>query len=475
MNKMQLPEYVKKILYLFNENGFEAYVVGGAVRDFLLGSKPKDYDVTTNATPEDVCALAAANELKVVENLGHNFGVVLLVVDGKPVEIGTFRGEEYGKDAHRPEKVFFCQTLSEDLSRRDFTINAMAVDKKGNLFDPYLGRVDLENGVLRTVGDPYKRFSEDALRMFRACRFCAQLGFLPDNELIAALLSEVERAQGLSLERVKSELEKILLAKHVDIGIQLLVKSGLAGQQVTKRENGENKAVAILPELKNLMTVKESREADNYTAWQHTLTALVVSRQELLIRWSVLLHDMAKEYDSIKKENVFSPHIFVQKDSFAAELAKKILVRFNYNEKVIEKIAWVLASHTKFIAFMRSDEVAINQWLKEEARRKIFHNSQELYQAFSILCEVCLADISAGRSEEENILTFRKLGQKIVALAASMPVHTNDLAISGKEVMQSLPENEVGAFLQKALTKVQDNKLKNTKQSLTNFLLGYKK
>ena len=471
---MQLPAYIKKVLTLLEEKGFVAYVVGGAIRDFMLEIEPKDYDIATNAVPETVCAIAKDNELKIVQNLGQNFGVVLLVVEGKLVEVGTFRSEEYGDDAHRPQSVTFCQTLEEDLSRRDFTINAMAVDKEGNIFDPHSGKVDLSAGILKTVGEARKRFAEDALRMFRACRFCAQLGFLPDKELLAAMLSEVERVQGLSLARVKDELEKTLLAKHVDIGIQFFVKSGLASQQVTVRENGNDRNVTILPELKNLMLVKERKCVDQYAVWQHTLTALALSKQELIVRWCILLHNMGREYDSIKKEKVFQPHIFIARDCFAAELARKILARFGYGKMFIDKAAWLLLNHTKFISCLRSDEAIVRHWLKEEARKGCFHSSQELYKFVAKLCEVCLADIAAGRSLEENIVAFRELGYKIVAFAANMPVHTSDLAVKGKDVLNFLPAEAVGAFLQDALASVQDGDLKNTKDDLTDFLVHYK-
>ena len=471
---MQLPAYIKKVLTLLEEKGFVAYVVGGAVRDFMLDIQPKDYDIATNAVPETVCAIAEDNGLKIVQNLGQNFGVVLLVVEDRQVEVGTFRSEKYGVDAHRPQSVTFCQTLEEDLLRRDFTINAMAVDKEGNIFDPHSGKDDLFAGILKTVGEARKKFAEDALRMFRACRFCAQLGFLPDKELLAAMLSEVERAQGLSLARVKDELEKTLLAKHVDIGIQFFVKSGLASQQVTVRENGNTGNIAILPELKNLMIVKESKCVDQYAVWQHTLTALSLSKQELVVRWCILLHDMGRGYDSIKKEEVFQPHIFMTRDCFAAELARKILARFGYGKIFIDKAVWLLLNHTKFISFLRSDEAIVRRWLKEEVRKGYFNSSQELYQLVEKLCEVCLADIAAKRSLEENIMIFREFGYMIVAYAANMPVHTSDLAIKGKDVLNFLPAKAVEKFLRDALARVQDGDLKNTKSALMDFLVCYK-
>ena len=172
-----IPDYVKKILHMLTEAGYEAYIVGGAVRDLLLKLPPGDFDITTNATPEEISAVCRASNIKTIDNLGQNFGCVVAVIDGVPAEITTFRGESYGTDAHKPEKVWFSKSLREDLSRRDFTVNAMAMDINGRIYDYHNGMEDLQNHILRTVGDAGKRYSEDALRMLRACRFVAQLGF----------------------------------------------------------------------------------------------------------------------------------------------------------------------------------------------------------------------------------------------------------------------------------------------------------
>ena len=177
--QIQFPDYVTKTLNILNAAGYEAYVVGGAVRDLLLGLEPGDYDIATNGRPEQIAAVLRNAGYLLAEKLGENFGVVVAVTEGRSLEIATFRNERYayGQDAHRPAEVWFCETLKEDLSRRDFTVNAMAMDSRGNLYDYYGGQKDLEAKAIRTVGDPRKRFAEDALRMYRACRFVAQLDF----------------------------------------------------------------------------------------------------------------------------------------------------------------------------------------------------------------------------------------------------------------------------------------------------------
>ena len=183
-----LPAYTKSILSALNSAGYEAYLVGGAVRDLLLGLTPDDYDITTNAHPEQVLALCQKYNWQTVDKLGHNFGCVIIVINGIPTEVTTFRGEHYGdSDMHRPEATWYCTRLRDDLSRRDFTVNAMALAANGTLYDYFGGQQDLKSKILRTVGKAEQRYHEDALRMLRACRFVAQLGFTYVQDGSAAL------------------------------------------------------------------------------------------------------------------------------------------------------------------------------------------------------------------------------------------------------------------------------------------------
>ena len=268
------PSYVITVLELFRKHGFEAYVVGGAVRDLLCGKHPHDYDIVTSARPEETRRLCKGAGLSVVENLGENFGVLILLVEGRAVEVAAYRKEVYGTDAHRPSGVAYCQTLEEDLARRDFTVNAMAMDLAGNLTDPYSGQRDLEHHVLRVVGSPSDRFSEDALRMFRACRFVAQLGFLPEAGILPAIKSEAPRAKGLSLSRVKAELHKLLRAPYAGQGMNLMVQSGLAGMSCRIKKEGTYESVPILPELLDLVGVPQNPRFHPFDVWGHIWHAL---------------------------------------------------------------------------------------------------------------------------------------------------------------------------------------------------------
>mgnify|MGYP000789366860 CR=1 FL=1 len=227
-----LPPIINRILTLLTEQGFAAYVVGGAVRDLLLGKIPGDFDVATSARPESVISILEPAGFTVVGELGQNFGVVVVHRDAQTVEIATFRGEAYGGDAHKPEQVWYCDDLEADLSRRDFTVNAMALDQSGNVYDYHGGRQDLQQKILRTVGDAPARYQEDALRMYRACRFVGQLGFdyvqrhgagpafgQPQTPyyLPQSYSFPVSRSAGLSLERVRTELDKLLVKRVIGL------------------------------------------------------------------------------------------------------------------------------------------------------------------------------------------------------------------------------------------------------------------
>ena len=382
--QIQFPDYVTKTLNILNAAGYEAYVVGGAVRDLLLGLEPGDYDIATNGRPEQIAAVLRNAGYLLAEKLGENFGVVVAVTEGRSLEIATFRNERYvyGLDAHRPAEVWFCDTLKEDLSRRDFTVNAMAMDSRGNLYDYYGGQKDLEAKVIRTVGDPRKRFAEDALRMYRACRFVAQLDFTyvegndapedvrggydevltveqnlriamekagktvpenmktmgPDAQLTHGpavtgsdgsardgllqddgtatglpfgqpgtkyylkkrYVFDISRCRNLSLERVKTELDKMLVGKAAGKGLSLFLSSGLANAQCRVRDKGSETFVDVLPELAHLPALPQNIRFHCYNVWEHILAAVDKGPRELTLRWALLLHDVAKGLPGIR-------------------------------------------------------------------------------------------------------------------------------------------------------------------------------
>lgn len=221
MTKFNPPEHITQVLRQLNECGHEAYLVGGCVRDAVIGRTVNDWDIATSATPVDVGLIFPKTVLT-----GEKFGTVTVVLPECPVEVTTFRSESEYQDGRRPKNVEFVSSLEEDLSRRDFTMNAMAVSLTGELIDIFHGIEDIENRLVRCVGGPNKRFAEDALRMFRVFRFSAQLDFAIEKETMSAIYANVGRAQLISSERIRAELEKTLVSRKPEVAGEIL-KVGL--------------------------------------------------------------------------------------------------------------------------------------------------------------------------------------------------------------------------------------------------------
>ncbi|MBQ9572016.1 MAG: CCA tRNA nucleotidyltransferase [Acidaminococcaceae bacterium] len=504
-----LPAYVLKTLQILNAAGYEAYVVGGAVRDMLLGIEPGDFDITTNARPEQIASVLRAAGYTLAENLGENFGVVVAVTEGHALEIATFRNERYayGQDAHRPAEVWFCDTLQEDLSRRDFTVNAMAMDSFGKLYDFFCGQEDLKAKLLRAVGNPKQRFAEDALRMYRACRFVSQLDFTyvegndtaadvlgeydeeqtveqnlrsamikagkpvpadmktmgPDAQLTGSLdgngfgqpgtkyylqkryVFDISQCRNLSLERVKTELDKMLLGKSAGKGLALFLSSGLANAQCRVRDKGTETFVDVLPELAHLPGLPQNIRFHCYNVWEHTLAAVDKSPRELVLRWALLLHDVAKGLPGVRgttPDGYPNDHGHEQKSS---EMAETILTRLRYPREFVRRVRWLVAKHMRFAPMMIHKNNMLLRWIRSEAVGGTFRTEKEMAEAFAQLTEVFLTDMGAtwaGVLQEPVMEEGRRLGEEAVRIARDrMPVHTSDLKVSGDE-MQKLIERE---------------------------------
>lgn len=464
---MSIPFNVKTILSALEQNGHQAYIVGGAVRDLLMGITPHDYDIATSARPEEVILCAKSQHWQIVGDIGRNFGVVMVVVDGKMFEIATFRGECYGQDCHRPERVWFANSIETDLARRDFTINAMAMTADGKVIDIYNGQRDINNKIIRTVGDPALRFKEDGLRMFRACRFASQLGFNIDRCTLDAIPKNLARVNGLSLERVRGEFEKILLAPHCARGLDYLVKTGLNKGCCRVKEDGTYREVPLLPELSHLVGMKQNPAYHHYDVWEHTLVTVQSVEADLVLRWGALLHDVAKGLPHVRGEKAGQPTDY-QHDSVGAEMAKNILMRWRLSPKVIKLITWLIARHMKFYFYLNNNRDSIVRWLREEARGGIFRSQKELKQAFALLTQLCMADIMGARCDKNAVGDARDFGKYLAIKLNDMPVHTCDLCYSAEVLAEVLGSRQyIGQFLRTVLRRVQDKNLANTEEAIT--------
>lgn len=462
-----LPVTVKKLLTVLEQAGYQTYVVGGAVRDFLLGKVPGDYDIATSAKPEQVVELAYEQGWRVIDKLGHNFGVVMVVVEGQKFEVATFRGERYGEDSHRPEAVWYADTLEMDLARRDFTVNAMAVSLSGAVIDPFGGQIDLARRVVRAVGNPHQRFQEDALRMFRACRFAGQLGFDLDEQTRDAISAKLERVRGLSLERVRSELEKMLLAPHCRLSLNCFVVTGLSECCCRIKDNGEYHVVAILPELSHLVDLPQNPFFHKYDGWRHTLATVENVTSNLTLRWAALLHDIAKGLPGIRAERDNQPTDHGH-DRAGEHIADKVLARFQMPTKFRQRVCWLVARHMRFYVYLNGNWQSAVRWLREEARSGVFRNRTELQEAFAQLTKLCAADIKAAGHNGVAVQDALAFGDYLDKLTYTMPVHTSDLPCRMEELLSALDgqHTRMGPFLKIALSRVQDGNLACTHEAI---------
>ncbi len=493
MNEAQLvaklPTYTKSILQALNEAGYEAYVVGGAVRDLLLGREPCDYDITTNARPQQVLSLCQAKGWRTVDQLGHNFGCVLIALDGFPTEVTTFRGESYDdSDVHRPTHTWFCDRLEDDLARRDFTINAMALDMQGHIYDFHGGRADLRKRLLRPVGQAQVRYGEDALRMLRACRFVAQLGFDYVQDGVPApacgmagtpyYLKEVpvfpvERCSGLSLERVRKELEKLLVSEHAGKGLMLMLATGLLQQSCRVRQNGAYLQVPILPEAEHLLGLRQNPRFHLYDTWEHTLLAIDNSPRELAIRWALALHDLGKGLPHIRIIKPDGQPSDPGHEAQSAKMAEAILQRLGYPEEFVRLVVWLVAQHMRFAPMLLTGEKTLRRWLRHEAVHGPFRTQAQLVAGYKQLTEVFLADMGATHARENQQLMAegRSLGEQVIAMAhSSMPIATQDLDIKGWELLTLVPQAEIKTTFAYLLNRVQSGNLPNEHNALLDAL-----
>ncbi len=479
----QLPVYVRKILLALTQEGYEAFLVGGAVRDLLRGVPPQDYDIATGALPEKTAGICRRYGWTAIDGPGASFGCVTAVIDGIPVEITTFRGETCS-GAHRPDKIWYARSLREDCSRRDFTVNALALDADGKLYDFYDGLADLRNKLLRPVGRARTRYEEDGLRMLRACRFVGQLGFryVQDGNVLPPFgepgtpyylphnfFFPTEYCAGLSLARVRSELEKLLLSPCAGHGLMLAMATGLTDARCTSRTGGAAALIPILPELRHLEGLRQNPRFHKYNVWEHTLAAIDNSPSDLAVRWALLLHDIGKGLPEVRLLNREGQPRDPGHEACSARMAADILARLGYGAKFSARVVWLVARHMRFAPMLLTGEKTLLRWLRSEATGGFFHSSQEMTEAFTQLGAVFLADMGAthAAANADLMREGRALSRQATDLAAHrMPVAARDLALSGRELLRLIPQSEMQAAFAYLLERVQAGSLPNETEAL---------
>jgi len=443
-----IPKEISQITEVLENAGFEAYIVGGCVRDLLINKTPKDWDITTNAKPEDIKRL--------FENTFYNndYGTVGVVNENtkeeslKVVEVTPYRLESEYSDARRPDYVEFSDSIEHDLHRRDFTINAMARSvSKRHLIDLYKGQEDLKKGIVRAVGDPDIRFGEDALRILRAIRISAELGFEIEEKTKNSIKKDAKMLEKIAKERIRDEFVRIIMSDRPMEAIELTRELGVLQ--------------FITPELEEGIGIEQNK-AHAFTVWEHSLRAIKYSADKkypLEIRLSALFHDIGKpatrRWSSEKNDWTFHGH-----DVVGEKMTKRILERLKFSKKQIEKIVKLVRWH---LFFSDTEQITLS------AVRRMVRNVGE--ENIWGLMDVRESDrIGMGRPKA-NPYRLRKY-KSMVEEALRDPISVKMLKIDGDkimEVIQETPGPKIGYILHAILEEVLENPKLNTIEELENM------
>lgn len=434
---IQLPEKVKYMIDTLMEAGYEAYAVGGCIRDSILGRKPGDWDITTSASPMQVKQL-----FKKTIDTGIQHGTVTVMISGEGFEVTTYRIDGEYEDGRHPKEVRFTASLLEDLKRRDFTINAMAYNEKDGLVDAFSGKQDLERKVIRCVGNPKERFEEDALRMMRAVRFAAQLGFSIEEGTKEAITELSDNLAKVSAERIQVELVKLLVSNH-------------PGEFMTAYETGLTRV--FLPEFDAMIDTPQNNRHHCYNVGKHTIEAVKNSPPDKIIRLTMLLHDVAKPVcKSIDEEGIYH---FYGHPAKGAQMAKEILKRLKFDNDTIRKVCALIKSH---------DDMPPLE--PKAIRRAIFRTGLEQYPAlFAVKRADALGKNQYQRAEKlAYIEGYQKLYEEILEKQQCLAL--KDLAVTGKDLIDAgmKPGKELGETLEEMLEHVLEYPEDNQKEILMN-------
>lgn len=433
--KMNLPEHVNFIIEQLYANGYEAYAVGGCVRDTLLGRVPQDWDITTSAQPEQVKAIFDRTI-----DTGIEHGTVTVMLDHEGYEVTTYRIDGKYEDARHPKEVTFTSDLIEDLKRRDFTINAMAYNDKAGLVDAFDGVKDLEDGIIRCVGKPTERFGEDALRMLRAVRFAAQLGFVIEADTKAAISQLAETIAKISAERIQVELVKLLVSPHPD-EIRTAYELGL-----TK---------IVLPEFDIMMQTPQRNKHHMYSVGEHTIHSLLNIKADKVLRLTMLFHDVAKPIcRSVDEEGQEHYYGHPQK---GAEMTKDILKRLKFDNDTINSCCKLILAH--------DDRPEVNQ---RNVRRAINRIGIEQFPAlFDVKRADTLGQSQYKRQEKLDYVEEYEAMYEYI-LSHNQCVQKKDMHINGKDLidMGMKPGKQMGEILDQLFDMILEDPALNEKQKL---------
>lgn len=436
--EITLPKQVKKIIETLEQAGYEAYAVGGCIRDSVLGRMPNDWDITTSARPLETKAL-----FRRTVDTGLKHGTVTVLMDGEGYEVTTYRIDGEYEDGRHPKEVLFTSDLVEDLRRRDFTINAMAYNEKDGMVDAFDGMGDMERRIIRCVGDAGERFTEDALRILRAVRFSAQLGFSIEEKTREAVMHLAGNLAKISAERIQTEMIKLLVSPHPE-ELRTAWEMGITA--------------VILPEFDVLMETEQNTPHHRYTVGEHTLHALENVREDKVLRLAVLFHDMGKP--QVRTVDETGRDHFKGHPAKSERIAEEVLHRWRLDNDTLNKVKRLVKYHDL--------RPALNQ---KSVRRMICKVGEDM---FPMLLEVQRADILAQSSygQEEKLHDLDEVNRIYhEILEERQCLSMKDLAVGGRELIADgmKPGKDMGKMLALLLEHVLEEPQHNTKEYLLDY------
>ena len=439
MCTIPLPAGVARALSMMENAGYEAFIVGGCVRDALMGIPPKDYDITTSALPEETKAVF--REYRVIET-GIQHGTVTVMMEGMPLEITTYRTEGTYSDNRHPDSVSFTTSLREDVARRDFTMNAIAYSPTRGLIDHFGGEADIRAGIIRCVGDPDTRFREDALRMMRGIRFASVLGFRIEENTAAAIRGNKERIPTVSAERIRVELTKLLCGANVKN--VLMDWWDVLG--------------VVIPEIMPMHNFDQKTPYHIYDVWEHTAVAVSETPPVTHLRLSAFLHDIGKP-SSFFTDEKGTGH-FYGHPAVSAEMAEKILARLKYDNVTRCRVITLVKEHDRII---EPTETAVKRALSR-LTPEVFFNLLAIKRADN------LAQSPNYRDRLETYDAIEAMAQDILEKnecisVAALAVNGSDLIALGMK-----PGKEIGEMLSHLLEQVIRGKLENEQEELLSYV-----
>lgn len=440
---MNIPSDVKDIMKTLNDNDKECFLVGGCVRDSLYGRVPNDYDIATNALPEEVMSI-----FKKAIPTGIQHGTVTVILNDNSYEITTYRIDGEYINNRKPENVEFVSDIKFDLSRRDFTINSFAYNDNDGLIDYFNGLSDLKNKIIRCVGDPDKRFTEDALRMLRAIRFSAQLNFKIEHNTLESIKRNSELIKNISVERIATEINKCLLCDVPSRAFLLLEETGLLKY--------------IFPDLQRCVNFNQHTKYHDKDVFMHTMGVLDKVEPKLYLRLAALFHDISKpECFFIGKDD--AGH-FYGHDKKGATKVTSILRKYHYDNETIKNVHTLVKEHMNVL--LTPTDASLKRLINRTSKDLIFD-----------LLNLMNGDIMSCSPEyavPENVEVMKS--RIIEILDSNQPLNNNDLKINGNDLIKELnlkPGKQIGEILKYLLDKTLIDPSLNTKDTLLNLAVNY--